>query len=291
MQSTAKSEKTTRTVEQIAESQRRVYGALADSFFSLQRRNIGFTQGWINLLKLQESNAKAVHDLWIRTIQGPQGERGETGPEAPQGERGPRGPQGPQGEQGPQGKRGPRGPQGDPGEPGPEGPRGKTGPQGPEGPQGETGEQGPEGPQGEQGIQGEPGEQGPRGETGPQGPQGGQGEQGPPGPNIDSSYFSRLGTLEASVSTGVNPLHGTGNIERIMVALAEAPTGSSMIASLRLNDDEVQNIEVPDGSDWLDITGLSITTEDGDRLTCPIVQVGSDNPGSYLTVKVLRSVD
>jgi hypothetical protein len=287
VQSIAKSEKTVRTVQQIAESQRRAHGALADNFFSLQRRNIGFTQSWINLLKLHESNAKAVHDLWIRTIQGPQGEQGETGPEGPHGERGPRGPQGPEGKRGP---RGPQGDQGDPGEPGPEGPRGETGPQGPEGPQGETGEQGPEGLQGEQGIQGEPGEQGPRGETGSQGPQGEQGEQGAPGANIDSSYFSRLSALEASVATGVNPLHGTGNIERIMVALAEAPTGSSMIASLRLNDDEVQHIEVPNGSDWLDLTGLSITTEDGDRLTCPIVQVGSDNPGSYLTVKVLRRV-
>ncbi len=74
-----------------------------------------------------------------------------------------------------------------------------------------------------------------------------------------------------------------------MVALAEAPTGSSMIASLRLNGNQVENVEVPDGSDWLDITGLSVATEDGDRLTCPIVQVGSDNPGSYLTVKVLTA--
>lgn len=207
MQSTDNIEKTTRTVQQIAGSQRRAYGALADNFFSFQRRSVGFAQGWINFLKLQESNAKAVHDLWIHTFQGPQGEQGETGPEGPQGERGPRGP------------------------------------------------------------------------------------QGPPGPNIDSSYFSRPGTLEGPVTTGVNPLHGTGNIERIMVALAEAPTGSSMFVSLRLNGNQVQNVEVPDGSDWLDITGLSIATEDGDRLSCPIVQVGSDNPGSYLTVKVLRSVD
>ena len=261
MQSTDNIEKTTRTVQQIAESQRRAYGALADNFFSFQRRNVGFAQGWINFLKLQESNAKAVHDLWIHTFQGPQGEQGETGPEGPRGERGPRGPQGNQG---------------DPGEPGPEGPQGE------QGPQGEPGKPGPEGPQGEQG------------ETGPEGPQGEQGSrgpQGPPGPNIDSSYFSRLGTLEGPVTTGVNPLHSTGNIERIMVALAEAPMGSSMIVSLRLNGNQVQNVEVPDGLDWLDITGLSIATEDGDRLTCPIVQVGSDNPGSYLTVKVLRSVD
>jgi hypothetical protein len=205
--STDNIEKTTRTVQQIAESQRRAYGSLADNFFSFQRRNVGFAQGWITFLKLQESNAKAVHDLWIHTFQGPQGEQGETGPEGPQGEQGSRGP------------------------------------------------------------------------------------QGPPGPTIDSSYFSRPGTLEGPVTTGVNPLHGTGNIERIMVALAEAPTGSSMIASLRLNSNQVENVEVPDGSDWLDITGLSIATEDGDRLSCPIVQVGSDNPGSYLTVKVLRSVD
>ncbi len=288
MQSTNNIEKTTRTVQQGAESQRRAYGALANSFFSFQRRNVEFAQGWTNLLKLQQSNAKALQDLWIRTIQGPKGEPGEPGPKGPQGERGETGPVGPQGERGP---RGPKGEQGEPGEPGPEGPQGETGPQGPEGRQGETGEQGPEGPQGEQGIQGEPGEQGPRGETGPQGPQGEQGEQGPPGPNIDVSYFSRPGTLEASVPTGVNPLHGTGNIKRIMVALTEAPTGSSMVASLRLNDNKVQSIEVPEGSDWSDITGLSIATEDGDRLTCPIVQVGSDNPGSYLTVKVLRSVD
>jgi hypothetical protein len=213
MQNTDNIEKTTtRIVQQIAESQHRAYGAFADNFFSFQRRNVGYAQGWISFLKLLESNAKAVHDLWIHTLQGPQGEPG---------------------------------------------PQGETGPQGEPGPQGETGETGPE---------------------------------GPPGPNIDSSYFSRPGTMEGPVTTGVNPLHGTGNIERIMVALAEAPTGSSMIASLRLNDDQVQNIEVPDGADWLDITGLSIATEDGDRLTCPIVQVGSDNPGSYLTVKVLRSV-
>ncbi len=207
MQSTDNIEKTTRTVQQISESQRRAYGALADNFFSFQRRNVGFAQGWITFLKLQESNAKAVHDLWIHTFQGPRGEQGEIGPEGPQGKRGPRGP------------------------------------------------------------------------------------QGPPEPNIDSSYFSLLGTLEAPVTTGVNPFHGTGNIERIMVALAEAPTGSSMIASLRLNGNQVENVEVPDGSDWLDITGLSIATENGERLSCPIVQVGSDNPGSYLTVKVLRSVD
>ena len=285
MQRSNNIEKTTPIVQQVAESQRRAYGTLANNSFSFQRRNVEFAQGWINFLKLQQSNAKAVQDLWLRTIQGPKGEPGEPGPEGPQGERGETGPEGPQGERGP---RGPKGEQGDPGEPGPEGPQGETGPQGPEGRQGEAGEQGPEGPQGEQGIQGESGEQGPRGETGPQGP---QGEQGVPGPSIDVSYFSRPGTLEASVPTGANPLHGTGDIERIMVALTEAPTGSSMIASLRLNDNEVQSIEVPEGSDWLDITGLSIATEDGDRLTCPIVQVGSDNPGAYLTVKVLRSVD
>ena len=303
MQRSNNIDKTIRTVQQVGESQRRAYGTLADNFFSFQRRNVEFAQGWLNFLKLQQSNAKAVQDLWLRTIQGPKGEPGEPGPEGPQGERGETGPVGPQGERG---QRGPKGEQGDPGEPGPEGPQGEAGPQGPEGRQGEAGEQGPEGPQGEQGIQGESGEQGPRGETGSQGPQGEQGEQGVPGPNIDVSYFSRPGTLEASVPTGVNPLHGTGNIERVMVALTEAPTGSSMIASLRLNDNEVQSIEVPEGSDWLDVpevptapdgsewldtTGLSIATEDGDRLTCPIVQVGSDNPGSYLTVKVLRSVD
>jgi hypothetical protein len=51
--STDNIEKTTRTVQQIAESQRRAYGALADNFFSFQRRNVWFAQGWITFLKLQ----------------------------------------------------------------------------------------------------------------------------------------------------------------------------------------------------------------------------------------------
>ncbi len=69
MQSISKDiEKTTRTaqgtVQEITNSQRRAFEALTDNFLSFQRRNAKVAQGFTELLKLQESNAKATQDLF-----------------------------------------------------------------------------------------------------------------------------------------------------------------------------------------------------------------------------------
>ncbi len=57
-------EKTTRTAREITESQQRAFEAFADNFLSFQKRNAEIAQGWADLLKLQESNARAAQDLF-----------------------------------------------------------------------------------------------------------------------------------------------------------------------------------------------------------------------------------
>ncbi len=61
-------EKTTRTAQgtaqEITKSQRRAFEALTDNFLSFQRRNARAARGFTELLKLQESNAKAARDLF-----------------------------------------------------------------------------------------------------------------------------------------------------------------------------------------------------------------------------------
>ncbi len=57
-------EKTTRTAREITESQQRTFEAFADNFLSFQKRNAEFAQGWADLLKLQESNARAAQELF-----------------------------------------------------------------------------------------------------------------------------------------------------------------------------------------------------------------------------------
>ncbi len=65
MQSIEKNTRTAQnTAQEITNSQRRAFEALTDNFLSFQRRNVKAAQGFTNLLKLQESNAKAVRDLF-----------------------------------------------------------------------------------------------------------------------------------------------------------------------------------------------------------------------------------
>ncbi len=57
-------EKTTRTAQEITNSQRRAFEALTDNFLSFQRRNAEVARGWTEFLKLQESNARAARNLF-----------------------------------------------------------------------------------------------------------------------------------------------------------------------------------------------------------------------------------
>ena len=61
-------EKTTRTAQEITKSQQRAFEALADNFLSFQRRNAEVARGWSELLKLQESNARAAQDLFTSGV-------------------------------------------------------------------------------------------------------------------------------------------------------------------------------------------------------------------------------
>lgn len=65
MQSIEKTTKTAQnTAQEITTSQRRAFEALTDNVLSFQRRNAEVARGWTELLKLQESNAKAARDLF-----------------------------------------------------------------------------------------------------------------------------------------------------------------------------------------------------------------------------------
>lgn len=55
---------TVRGTREIAEAQRDRYEALADNFAALQRRGVKFAEDGIEVLKLQESNAKAAQKWW-----------------------------------------------------------------------------------------------------------------------------------------------------------------------------------------------------------------------------------
>lgn len=51
------------TTQDLIESQRRSYEAIADSFIAFQKRNVRFLQSGADLAKLQEENLRAVSDL------------------------------------------------------------------------------------------------------------------------------------------------------------------------------------------------------------------------------------
>ncbi len=61
---TSNIEKTTRTAQEITESQQRAFEAVADNLLSFQKRNTEVARGWSEFLKLQESNAKLAQDLF-----------------------------------------------------------------------------------------------------------------------------------------------------------------------------------------------------------------------------------
>ena len=58
----------TQTLGQISEAQNSSYEALADNFAALQQRTMGFAQGGLEYLRLQESNARSVQEWWANGI-------------------------------------------------------------------------------------------------------------------------------------------------------------------------------------------------------------------------------
>jgi len=62
VQTTRNIEQTTRTAREMAEVQRDSYEALAENFDAAQRRVIGLAEGGLELMRMQEQNARAAQE-------------------------------------------------------------------------------------------------------------------------------------------------------------------------------------------------------------------------------------
>ena len=65
---TANIDKTTRTIREMAETQRDSYEALAENFAAAQRRSIGLANDGFEFMKLQEDNARAAQEWFANGL-------------------------------------------------------------------------------------------------------------------------------------------------------------------------------------------------------------------------------
>jgi len=65
---TANIDKTTRTVREMAETQRDSFEALAENFAAAQRRTIGIAEGGLEFMRLQEDNARAAQEWFANGV-------------------------------------------------------------------------------------------------------------------------------------------------------------------------------------------------------------------------------
>src|SRR4028118_889855 len=69
VEATAKNiDKTARTAREMAEAQRDSFEALAENFASAQRRSRGLAEGGLELVKLQEDNARAAQEFFANGV-------------------------------------------------------------------------------------------------------------------------------------------------------------------------------------------------------------------------------
>ncbi len=69
MEATAKNaDKTARTAYEMAEAQRDSFGALAENLAAAQRRSLGLAEGGLELVKLQEDNARAAQEFFAHGV-------------------------------------------------------------------------------------------------------------------------------------------------------------------------------------------------------------------------------
>jgi hypothetical protein len=61
-------DKTAHTARQMAEAQRDSFGALAENFAAAQRRSMGLAEGGLELMRLQEDNARATQEFFANGV-------------------------------------------------------------------------------------------------------------------------------------------------------------------------------------------------------------------------------
>jgi hypothetical protein len=61
-------DKTAHTAYEMAEAQRDAFGAIAENFVAAQRRSLGFAQGGLEFVRLQEQNARAAQEFFASGV-------------------------------------------------------------------------------------------------------------------------------------------------------------------------------------------------------------------------------
>lgn len=116
------------------------------------------------------------------------------------------------------------------------------------------------------------------------------GPPGPPGPGA-AEYFTFFygGPLEAVNGIGHDIVMEPGIIDSVRLRVDEAPQGSDLIVRIEIGGVEIALAAVPEGQFAGATLGLTQSVGVGADVTVDIVEVGSDYPGSTLTVKVKKS--
>lgn len=125
------------------------------------------------------------------------------------------------------------------------------------------------------------------------GPPGGAGPAGPPGPpgppGVLAATLNTAGTLQPMTGTARWYPPRDVSFDSIEAWVGSAPSGADLVVELRLNGgSSVMTITIPEGQfGILPITGLSGDISPPDYLTANINQVGSSEPGSDLSIRVI----
>lgn len=108
-------------------------------------------------------------------------------------------------------------------------------------------------------------------------------------PTVPTRYdfirFFEGGTLAVATGVGHEVMFSSGTIDKIKAKVNVAPTGASIVLSLRKNGVEQTTLTIAAGSTLVTASGLNITFVEDDSITLNITQVGSTVAGSSLTVK------
>lgn len=89
------------------------------------------------------------------------------------------------------------------------------------------------------------------------------------------------------ITSGAQIATRAGTLTQVRVVVGRAPTGASLIVSIRKNDGEVATATVTAASTTATVTGLAIPCATGDYITVAVVQLGSTYPGRNVSVSCL----
>jgi hypothetical protein len=116
-------------------------------------------------------------------------------------------------------------------------------------------------------------------QTGPQGPEG-----------ITDEYFTFFygGPLATTNGEGHDIVMEPGTITDIRARVDQPPVGGGIDLRVELNGGQIATFAIADGGTTGHFLGLEVPVVAGDSITVDITNVGADEPGDTLTVKIRK---